>query len=67
MVAEMSPSLLPGLATAIAASSARRVVSMRRTSSSRGVPTIVLTAESLTHPSTATAKSRLRRSPSRSV
>ena len=56
-----------GRATAIAASSAFSVVAMSRRSSCRGIPTTTLRAESATHPSTDTAKSRLSRSPSRSV
>lgn len=65
--AEMSPMRLPTEAESIAAARARSVVSMSRRSSSRADPTTKDTAESATQPSTATAKSRVTRSPSRRV
>ena len=67
IAAEMSPIRLPGRASAIPASSARVVTSMRRRSSSRGVPTTTDRAESDTQPSTEAAKSTESRSPSAST
>ena len=64
---EMSPTRLPTSAASIPAASARSVTSISRRSSSRGVPTTMLRAESDTQPSTLAAKSTLSRSPSRST
>ncbi len=63
----MSPRRLPGRAASIAASSASSVARMIRWSSSAGVPTMTVRAESATQPSMLTAMSALSTSPSRST
>src|SRR6478736_4054405 len=63
MADEMSPTRLPGTAAAIPATSARSAASYIATSSSWGVPTKQVIAESATQPSTSAAKSRLTLSP----
>jgi len=67
MAAEMSPRRLPGRAAWMPAASACSVASMIRWSWGRGVPTMMLRAESATHPSIETAMSMLSRSPSRNT
>ena len=65
MAKEMSPILLPAWAASMPATSAASAVAISFWSSARGTPTMTETAESDTQPSTAAAKSRLSRSPSR--
>jgi methionyl aminopeptidase len=62
----MSPIRLPATDCSMAAARARSVAAISARSASRARPTIRLTAESATQPSTEAAKSRLSRSPSAS-